>query len=148
MKSNLLFITILSSAVFLTGGVHGQTANQDLKDAKGKVEGVAESVKDYTFSEKAEFISMMKRKLDGINKSLDKIDAQVDKSGAETKAEAKTKVDVLRVKVGQLGEDVEAVKHSTESTWDRVKAETENACKKLKSDVRRADRWVNEKISR
>ena len=148
MNSNALFITLLSSAVFMTGGVRGQNSNQDLKDAKNKIEGAAESVKNYTFTEKDEFVSMMKRKLDGINRSLDKIDAQADKSGADTKAEAKTKVDALRVKVSQLGEQVDAAKHSTESTWDRVKTDTENACKKLKSEVRNADRWSNEKISR
>jgi Skp family chaperone for outer membrane proteins len=83
-----------------------------------------------------------------INRSLDDLDAKIDKSGDATKAEAKSKVAALREEVVHLGQQLDRVKNATETTWEGVKADSKNAYRKLSADVRRGRQWVSNKIAR
>jgi hypothetical protein len=148
MKNKAIGITLLSAALFATGGggAFAQTATQDLKDAQCKIDGTARDMKNYSFSEKEKFTQIMKNDLAGVNKSLDQLDLKINKAGAETKAEAKQKLDILRVKSDQLGRQLDATQSATESTWEGVKTDCNNAYTSLKEDVKRDSQWVSNKI--
>ena len=147
MKNRALIITIISTALFATGRVGGQTASQDLEKAKIETKEAAHDMEAYTFAEKDKFTRKMQAKLAEINRDLDRLDAKIEKAGDAGRGEAKSKLHALRVEADHLGKQLEAARNATESDWDRVKADSKKSYDELRDGVNRARQWVSDKIA-
>ena len=88
----------------------------------------------------------MKCDLAKVNENIDTLDAKINTASASTKAEAKSKLEALRVKSKELGNQIDAVPKATESTWEGVKTDTKDSYSKLKSEVAHERHWISKKI--
>ena len=152
MKNNALYITILSTAFIATAALHaqntnGQSASQDLKDAKCKIHGATQDMKNYTFEEKDAFTAKMRDKLSEANKSLDRLNTKMAHTEAATRDAAQPKLDALRTKADQLGKKFDTIQDATASTWERVKKDSTNSYKELKVQIRRESQWLSDKMA-
>ena len=157
MKSNILVLSILSTALVAASPLqaqnttrqctNAQSASQDLNDARCKLHGAARDLKDYTFEEKDAFSAKLKDGLSEANKSLDPLDAKVAHAGAATKEAAQPKLDALRTKADQLGKKVDAIQGATASTWESVKKDSKNSYIDLKVQIHRERQWLSNKLA-
>ena len=146
-KNKTLVLTLISTALFAAGCDKGQTTSQQVEQVKSETKEAAQDVRDYTFEEKAKFTVVMQSQLAEIKKSLDQLDAKIEKASDAVKAEAKPKLQSLREKADQLGKQLELVTASTESTWNTVKADSKKAYDELKDGVTQARQWASDKIA-
>jgi chromosome segregation ATPase len=147
MKNETWVITFLSIAAFAVGCDKEQTTSQQIEQVKTETKQAAQDMKDYTFAQKAEFVKTMQGQLDALNKDLDKLDAQIEKSSDVVKAEAKPKLQALRDQAAQLNKQLDEAKNATESTWDSVKAGFQKAYDATKDGINQARQWVSDKIA-
>jgi hypothetical protein len=151
MKITTATRTLLTTSLFAAGGLLGQSTNQgrlaqDFDKTSLQIQGDAKDAKDYTFSEKDKFTKAMKCDLAKVNENIDTLDAKINTASASTKAEAKSKLEALRVKSKELGNQIDAVPKATESTWEGVKTDTKDSYSKLKSEVAHERHWISKKI--
>jgi predicted nucleic acid-binding Zn-ribbon protein len=104
-------------------------------------------MKDYTFAQKAEFVTAMQAQLDALNKDLDQLSTKIDSSTDAVKAEAKPKLQALRDQTAQLNKQLDDAKNATESTWDSVKAGCQKAYDATKDGLNTARQWLSDKIA-
>jgi len=151
MKITTTTITLLTTTLLATGGLFGQSTNQndaaqDLKNANCHIQGAAKNLKDYTFAEKDAFTEAMKNNLAEMNKHIDILDARVNKAGVAAKSELQPKLDALRMKSDQLGKQINTIPTATESTWESVKTDTKDSFRKLKIALGHDREWISKKI--
>src|ERR1039457_2637796 len=96
MKHKNLLILLLSVSAFAVGCDKEPTTSQQLDKAKAETKQAAQDMKDYTYAQKAEFVSTMQAQLAALNQDLDQLSAKVEKSSDAVKAEAKPKLQALR----------------------------------------------------
>jgi len=150
MKSKTLVITLLSIGAFAVGcDKQDATAptSQQIEKVNTETKQAAQDMKDYTFAQKAEFVTAMQAQLDALNKDLDQLSAKIDKSSDAVKAEAKPKLQALRDQVTQLNKQLDDAKNATESTWDSVKSGFSKAYDATKDGFNQARQWVSDKIA-
>jgi cytochrome c556 len=102
---------------------------------------------DYTYGQKAEFVTSMEAELAQLNEELDQLAAKIEKSSDAAKAEASPKLQALREQVAKLETHLEEAKNATESTWDNVKVAFKSGYAELKDGFNQARQWVSEKIA-
>ena len=147
MKSKTLVITLLSTAVLAVGCDKQQTTSQQMDKVQTETKEAAQDMKDYTFAQKAEFVTAMQVRVDALNKDLDQLSAKIDNSSDAVKAEAKPKLQALRDQVTQLNKQLDDAKNATESTWDSVKSGFSKAYDATKDGFNQARQWVSDKIA-
>ena len=149
MKNIKYLIALLSIAAFAAGCDKGQSTSEKIDNLKAETKEAAQDLKerDYTFAQKAEFTETMQTHLAEINKELDQLETQIEKSSAAAKAEAKPKLLALREKATQLGHQIDEAKSATESTWENVKTGSKKAYGELKVGFTQARQWLSEKIA-
>jgi leucyl aminopeptidase (aminopeptidase T) len=148
MKKNKTFVlTLISTALFAAGCDKGQRTSQQVEQVKSETKEAARDLKDYTFEEKAKFTGEMQSQLTELKKSLDQLDAKIEKASDTVKAEAKPKLQSLHEKADQLGKQLESATTSTESTWNTVKTDSKKAYDELKDGVTQARQWASDKIA-
>jgi hypothetical protein len=147
MKNKTLAMAILSVATFAVGCDKEQTTSQQLDKVKTETTAAAQDMKNYTFAQKAEFVSAMQGQLTALNQDLDKLSAKIDTSSDAVKAEAKPKLQALRDQTAQLNKQLDDAKNATESTWDSVKAGCQKAYDATKDSFNQARQWASDKIS-
>jgi ABC-type transporter Mla subunit MlaD len=146
MKSKSLVITFLSVVAFVVGCNKEPSASEQLDKVKSETTAAAQDMKDYTFAQKAEFVTKMQGQLDTVNKDLDQLSAKIDSSSDAIKAEAKPKLQALRDQTAQLAKQLDNVRNATESTWDSVKATSQKAFDSVKDGFQQARQWLSDKI--
>ena len=147
MKNKTLVITFLSIAAFAVGCNKEQTTSQQIDKVQTETKQAAQDMKDYTFAQKAEFVTTMQGQLDALNKDLDQLSAKIDSSSDAVKAEAKPKLQALRDQAAQLNKQLDDAKNATESTWDSVKSGFQKAYDATKDGFNQARQWVSDKIA-
>ena len=147
MKNKTLAITFLSVAAFAVGCDKQQSTEQQIDKVKTETKQAAQDMKDYTFAQKAEFVTAMQAQLDALNKDLDQLSAKIDSSSDAVKAEAKPKLQTLRDQTAQLNKQLDDAKNATESTWDSVKAGCQKAFDATKDGFNTARQWLSDKIA-
>jgi len=157
MKHKTITFTILCVAAFAVGCDNSKTssppidraptASQQMDKVKADVKDAAQDMKDFTFAQKAEFSAKMKLQLAEINKDMDALEAKIESSKDEVKAEAKPKLKALRDQAAQLSRQLDAVNDATESTWDTVKSASAKAYDSLKEGFQQSRQWLSEKIA-
>jgi len=147
MKNKTLAITILSIAVIGVGCNKEQTTSAQMDKVQNETTQAAQDMKDYTFAQKAEFVSAMQAQLANLNQDLDKLSAKIDSSSDAIKAEAKPKLQALRDQAAKLNQQLADAQNATESTWDSVKADSQKAYASLAESFTEARQWVSDKIA-
>ena len=147
MNYQMLLLTVISIAAFATGCDKGQTTSQQIDKVKVEAKEATQDMKDYAFSQKAEFTEMMQIQLAKINKDLDQLAAKIETCNDAAKAEAKPKLQALRNQVAQLNKQLDAIKNATDVAWDNVKADFKKGCSDLKEGFQNARQWVSSKIA-
>ena len=147
MKHQTILLTLLATAAFAVGCDKEKTPAQQIETIKAETKAAAIDMKDYTFSQKAEFTAAMQNQLTALDQDLDTLSAKIDKSSDAVKAEAKPKLQALRDQASELNKQLNNIKDSTETTWDSVKASSQKAWDSLKDGVISARKWTADKIA-
>lgn len=139
---------LVLSVIVLTVGCHKEpTASEQLDKAKSETATAVQDMKNYTFAQKAEFVTKMQGQLDALNKDLDQLSAKIEGSSDAVKADAKPKLQALRDQASGLTKQLDNVRNATESTWDSVKATSEKAFDSVKEGFQQARQWASDKIA-
>ena len=147
MKTRTLLITVLFAATFAVGCNKEETTSQQLDKVQAETKEAAQDMKDYTYAQKAEFVTAMQTQLAEINRDLDLLAAKIDKSSDAVKAETKPKLQALRDQAAKLTKQLDAAKNATESTWGDIKAGFQKGYSELKDGFNQARQWVSDKIA-
>jgi ElaB/YqjD/DUF883 family membrane-anchored ribosome-binding protein len=147
MKHYRLVIAFLSVAAFAAGCKKEQTVSQQLDEVKTETKAAAQEMKDYTFGQKAEFVSKMQGQLDALKKDLEQLSARIESSSDTVKADAKPKLQALRDQLTQMNKQLDNARNATESTWDSVKAASQKALDSLKDGFQQSRQWLSDKIA-
>jgi len=142
MKNKILLVTFLAVAAFAAGCDKDQTTAQQMDKVQTDTKQAAQDMKDYTFAEKAEFVSAMQGQMD-----LATLSAKIDSSSDAMKAEAKPKLQALRDQEAQLKVQLNDAQNATESTWDSVKDGTKKAYASMEQGFLDARQWVSDKVA-
>jgi predicted nucleic acid-binding Zn-ribbon protein len=96
MKSKPLVIMFLFVATFTVGCNQEPTISQQIDTAQTETVNAARDMKDYTFAQKAEFVTKMQGRLGALNEDLDQLSARIESASDAIKADAKLKLQALR----------------------------------------------------
>jgi chromosome segregation ATPase len=147
MKNKTLAFTFLSLAALTAGCKKEQTTAQQIENIKAETKEAAQSMKDYTYAQKPEFVAKMQSHLAEINRDLEQLSAKVEKSAEAARAEAKPKIQALRDQTAKLARQLDEAKNAPESAWDTVKTGVKKGYDELKDGFKQASDWVGSKIS-
>ena len=138
---------LVSATVIATGCDKKPTASEQLDRVQTKTADVAQDMRDYTYSQKDEFIAKMRTQLADLNRELDELAAKVEKSSATVRADAQPRIDALRDQTARLNRQLDDASNATESSWDKFKADVRRTHDASEEDFRRARQWLSEKIA-
>jgi PBP1b-binding outer membrane lipoprotein LpoB len=147
MKKQLILLSFLSAAVFITGCDQEKTTGQQMDKVKAETKQAAVDMKDYTFAQKDEFVKYMQGQLATLNSDLDKLTAKIDSSSAAVQAEAKPKLQALRDQAAKLNQQLVDDQNATETTWESVKAATQKGYDAMVASFSDARQWVSDKVA-
>ena len=147
MKNKALIVTCLAITAIAAGCDKEPTTAQQLDQVKTETKAAAADMKDYTFAQKAEFVKQMQGELDKLNQDLDTLSTKIEKSSDAIKAEAKPKFQALRDQTAELTRQLSDAQNATETTWEKVKAESKKAYDATANGVLEARQWVSDKIA-
>ena len=122
------------------------SAAGQLEKAKTETKEAAQSMQDYSYAKKDDFVDKTKKELGQIQEELDRLYAKVEKSNADVKADAKTKLDAVREKWAQAKKQLDQAESATESTWDDVKGDVKKSYGKMKDSYDQTRQWLSNKI--
>jgi len=140
-------IVLLSASAFAVGCNKEGTTSEQLDKVQAKTDAAAEDIKDYSYTQKSEFVEKMRGQLAALNRDLDQLSAKIEKSSDTVKGEAKPKLQALREQTAKLGERLDDVKNATESTWVSVKSGFRKAYDSSKDGFQQARQWVSDKVA-
>ena len=123
------------------------TASKQLDKVQQKTSEVARDMKDYTYTQKAEFIETMRTQLADLNRELDQLAAKIEKSSDAVKADAQPKIDALRKQTTRLNKQLDEATDATESGWDALKVDVRKTYDASKEDFKQARQWLSDKIA-
>ena len=130
MKNIVLANALLSIAAFAAGckpSTEADHAAAQFDKVKARAEDAAQSMRDFAYAQKAEFVAKMQNQLTAINRDLDQLSAKIERSSAAAKAEAKPKLEALREQAANLNKQIDDARNATVSTWEKVKADSGRA---------------------
>jgi hypothetical protein len=124
-----------------------EPAAAHLEKAKVETKQAAQSMRDYAYAEKAEFVAKMKADLVSIQVELDQLGAKVESAGGAAKADAKVKLAAVREKWAQAKRQVDRAQIATASDWDDVKNGFKQSYADLKDSFDKTRQWLSDKIA-
>lgn len=138
---------LTAAAVIATGCDKKQTTSQQLDGVQAKTAEVAQNIKNYTFSQKEEFVRTERTQLTELNRDLDELAARVEKASAAVKAEAQPRIDALRSQTARLNKQLDDAANTTESSWEKFKVEVQKTHTESKEEFNKARQWLSDKIA-
>jgi cytochrome c556 len=147
MKTKAVLVALISAAAFVMGCHKQETISQQLDQVEAKTKKAVQNLKDYSFSEKNEFIFAVQNQLTNLNQNVSQLSAKIDSASASIQIEAKPKMQSLRDKFSILNQRLADTQNASEATWDRLKADTQEAYDAVEQGVRDSRQWVSEKIA-
>jgi Arc/MetJ family transcription regulator len=159
MRHTILGIAALFLAAGFTAGCksregtsaiapkQGEIAAAQLDKAKLETKEAAQSMREYAYAEKAEFVNKMKKELVDIQGELDRLGAKVDRASGAAKADAKVKLATVREKWTQTKQQLDRAETATASNWDEVKNGFKQSYADLKNSFEKTRQWLSDKIA-
>ena len=124
-----------------------KATTEQINQVQAKTAVAAQDMKDYTYTQKDEFVAKMQSQMAEINRDLDQLMERADKSKDEVKAETKPKIQALRDQAAKLNQKLDEAKNATESSWNDVKTAVKKGFGELKEGFQNARQWVSDKIA-
>lgn len=156
MRHGILIISFLLVAALAVGctqkdeksavGPEESKTAAQFDKAKTEMKEAAQSMQDYTYAQKAEFVAKMKKELDQIQEELDRLSAKVEKSSGAVKADAETQLEAVREKWAQAKKQLDRAESANESTWDSVKGGFKKIYGELEDSFDKTRQWISDKI--
>jgi chromosome segregation ATPase len=147
MINKSLLITFLAVAAFATGCDKEKTATQQIETIKAETKEAAQDMKDYTYAQKADFVTSMQGQLNTLEADLYKLAAKLEKSSDAVKADAKPKLAALREQTANMKQQLIDSQNATETTWDSVKTASKKTWESLAKSFADARQWASDKIA-
>jgi len=151
MKNSIWIIGALSIATVFTGCKPADSSEKRVSDQMDRVQADAtEAQKDlnaFTHDQKEQFVESLSNRIAALDKELDELTAEVNKSSSTVQAEARPRLAALRTQSDQLKEQLNQAKGASASTWESVKAGTSKAYDDLKAGFQSTRQWMSEKIA-
>ena len=147
MKNKPLLITFLAVATFAVACDKEKTAAQQIETIKTETKEAAQDMKEYTYAQKAEFVTYMQGQLNTLDADLDKLAAKIEKSSDAVKADAKPKLQALRDQATNMRQQLIDSQNATETTWDSVKTASRKTWDSLAKSFAEARQWASDKIA-
>jgi frataxin-like iron-binding protein CyaY len=147
MKNKPLLITFLAVATFAVACDKEKTASQQIETIKAETKAAAQDMKDYTFAQKAEFVTYVQGQLSTLDTDLDKLAAKIEKSSDAVKADAKPKLQALREQTANMKQQLIDSQNATETTWESVKTASKKTWGSLSASFTEARQWASDKIA-
>jgi hypothetical protein len=155
MKKHRLLIALLLS-VAPTAGCKSKlpsetkqdgAASAQLAKAKAETKQAAQSMADYAYTRKAEFVATMNKELVVLQEDLDRLSAKVESSAGAVRGEATAKLETVREKYSQTKKALAQTEIATESTWNGATGVVRQSYASLKDSIDDTRRWLSEKIA-
>jgi len=150
MKHCKLAIVFLLAAMVAGCGQsstsNATAASEQLDKVKQDTAQTAQDMKTYTYAQKDEFVKNMQIELDKLNQELADLSAKIDRASDTAKADAKPKLDALKVQIAALGVDLDKAKNATESTWEDVKTGAQKALDDTTEAFKEAGQWIDKQL--
>jgi len=89
-------------------------------------------------SRRDDFVENLKRKLDGWNSELDKLEAKTDAIDAQSREHYRSTVQEVKEQIQQLEKKYLVLKNSTEDAWQDLKSGFELAWKEFETGAKSA----------
>ena len=118
-----------------------------LDQIKMEAQKTAQDMRNYARAQQAEFVASTESWLAGIKRDLDQLLAKFEAGGNAARAEAESKIRVLRDRSAKLNKRLEEARHASGSAWGGVKAGFKQDCLELKDGFRQARQWASDKIA-
>lgn len=154
MKKRKLFTSMFTFAlaslfVFAscTNKTKQEEAKEDLKEdvveLKQDIEEEIRDFKNYTYADREKFLTDANEELDGINKDIAEMKAELDRTGDNISAESKAAYQKSIAELERLRDDykknIDKVQNSTEDKWEETKKDVANTYEKTKNSIK--DGW-------
>jgi phytoene dehydrogenase-like protein len=138
---------VFAAAVVIAGVYAGAPleAAQGNK-AKTETKETTQTIGNYAYTQKAEFVGRMKKGMAKLDKELDRLSAKVDRSSGAAKADAKTQLATVREKWAQANKQLDKASNATEATWDNAQRDFKKSYGDLNDSFNKARQWLSEKI--
>lgn len=147
MKNNSLLITLLALATVAVACNREKTTTEQIDTIKAETKDAAQNMKEYTYAQRAEYVTYMQGQLNTLDADLDKLEAKVAKSSDAVKADAKPKLQALREQAANMKQQLMDSQNATESTWDSVKTASRKTWDSLAKSFTEARQWASDKIA-
>lgn len=140
-------IIVFAAAVIIAGlYASGQLKAAQGNKAKTETKETTQTIGNYAYTQKAEFIGKMKKGMARIQKELGRLSAKVERSNGEAKADAKTRLAAVREKWAQANKQLDKASNATEATWDNAQRDFKKSYGDLNDSFKKARQWLSEKI--
>lgn len=146
----MYLVTLLLSAFFITGYQKinaQQSTDQKKTTATEKVKEAEIAVRDYTYSQKEEFVAKTKNELNELKKELVDLEIKAKQTSGKAKAEAAKKNQEVKISINKLNGQIETIKTATESQWSEVKNKFNDSMNSVKATIAKSRKWMSEKIA-
>jgi hypothetical protein len=106
----------------------------------------AQSVQDYAYAQKGEFINAANRELSEFRAEMERLRAVADHSTGEARADAEAKLEVVGDKWAAAKAQLDRAEAATEASWEDVQIRYRTSRSDLKSSLDDARQWLSEQI--
>jgi hypothetical protein len=122
-----------------TAAAQGERAITATKEA-------AQSVQDYAYTQKSEFLEAAKRELSNLKAEMERLRSAIERSTGAARADAKAKLEVASDKWTAAKLQLDRAEAATEASWEDVQNRYRAAQTDLKKSINEARQWLSERI--
>lgn len=151
----IMLITLFFIGSIFTGcDMNGKSASQlrqeelitKLNQEKTDKQVAAAASTDYTYSQKTEFITEMKKELVNLQEQIDQLSAKIEKADEAVKTDANPKITALREELEMAKKYIETTDTADEPSWETAKNDFRKATVDLRDSFAKTNKMITDKI--
>ncbi|MDP2359675.1 MAG: hypothetical protein Q8O14_02825 [bacterium] len=117
-----------------------------VEQAEADLQAARQAELEYTYTQKAEFVTRMKAELAEMQAEMDRLNGKVDRTTGATRAEARKQLAAVRAQWTEAKRQLDLAESADESSWDKVRAGFKSAYLDLKKSYDNTRQWLSDKI--
>jgi gamma-glutamylcysteine synthetase len=122
------------------------TADEQRQAAVTATKEAAQSIQDYAYAQKDEFIDAAQREFSSIQQEVERLRAAADRSTGTARVDAKAKLEAVNDKLVAAKTQLDQAEAATEDSWEDVKDRYREARSDLTDSFDETRRWLSEQI--
>jgi len=130
----------------LLAGLAVSCTRTDLRESSLENKQGAVLAPENSYAQKTVYIDQMKRDMSDIQKDMDDLSAQVEKTNDAARADAKVKLEALRQKWEQAKNRLDQAENSTEVAWSDTRVGFRTAYSDLQDSIKNMRQWLSDKL--